>query len=233
MVVVTALDDLLARARADPAVLGVVLTGSRARGMGTVHSDVDVHVVVRQRGGPWSRTLRTPGMDRIVCTPDELGDTSDLWQRYAFRGAQVLLDRLGGGITELVHRQAVPTAAEATAWAREGLDGYINFIYRAAKSRRDGHDSAAALDTRESVGWLLTAVFALYGRLRPYNKYLRWELQTYPLDPPWTASALPQRLLRDPAGLFPDVERLARRRGLGDVIDAWGDDLILLGAPVQ
>ncbi|MFC6015750.1 hypothetical protein ACFP2T_06055 [Plantactinospora solaniradicis] len=33
---------------------------------------------------------------------------------------------------------------------------------------------------------------------------------------------------RSPAGLFGDVEALARTRGLGPVVDAWGADLDLL-----
>ncbi|MFI7427370.1 nucleotidyltransferase domain-containing protein [Micromonospora sp. NPDC049836] len=221
-------EDRVARAEADPAVVGLVLTGSQARGMATRHSDFDVHVVVHERGGQWGRTRRTAELDEIVCTVDELADTSDIWQRYAYRGARVLLDRLDGGVARLVDRQATPTEAEATAWAREGLDGYLNLAYRSAKSRRDGNDIAAALDERESVSWLLTTVFALHGRLRPYNKYLGWELETHPLGEPWSASSLPARVLRDPIGLFPEVERLARQRGLGDVVDAWGDDLTLL-----
>jgi hypothetical protein len=40
-------------------------------------------------------------------------------------------------------------------------------------------------------------------------------------------ATLPERLLQDPAGLFPDAERLARDRGHDDVLDAWGDDLHL------
>lgn len=221
-------DDLVARTEADSAVVGLVLTGSQARGMATPYSDFDAYVVVRERGAQWSRTRRTAELDEVVCTVDELADTSDIWQRYAYRGAQVLLDRLDGGVAELVNRQATPTEAEAMAWAREGLDGYINFAYRSAKSRRDGNDIAAELDEKESMSWLLTTVFALHGRLRPYNKYLRWELETHPLAEPWTARSFPTRVLRDPIGLFPDVERLARQRGLGDVVDAWGDDLTLL-----
>ncbi|OKI68926.1 nucleotidyltransferase domain-containing protein [Micromonospora sp. CB01531] len=227
-----AFEDLLARVKADPAVVGLVLTGSQARGMATVHSDHDVHVVVGSRDERWHTTRRIAELDEIVCTLDELADTSDLWQRYAFRGARVLLDRLGGDVAALVERQAVPTEVEATAWARDALDGYVNLAYRAAKSRRDGNTLAATLDERDSVPWLLTTVFALHGRLRPYNKYLRWELETYPLPAPWMAAAFPARALRDPVGMFPDVARPARERGHGDVLDAWGDGLTLLNVGV-
>ncbi|MFC0507241.1 nucleotidyltransferase domain-containing protein [Micromonospora costi] len=227
----TDVNDLVARAYGDPAVVGMVLTGSRARGLATRYSDIDLCVVVSERRESWWQGRRTAEVDAFVCTVDELADTSDIWQRYAFRGAQVLVDKLDGVIAQLVQRQAVPTQAEANTWAREGLDGYVNLLYRAAKSRRDGDLAAAALDIAESVSWLLTTIFALHGRLRPYNKYLRWELTTCPMGEPWSADTLPERLLHDPAGLFPDIERLARERGLADVLDAWGDDLHLLRQP--
>ena len=221
----TPFDDLVARATVDSRVRGLVLTGSHARGLATAHSDHDVVIVV-DREGDWPYR-RTPELDEIPYTVPGLADTSLLWQRYAFRGARVLLDRLDGRVAELVARQAAPTEQEATRWAREGLDGYVNFLYRAAKSRRDGEPLAARLDEMESISWLLTAVFAMHGRLRPYNKYLRWELETFPLPAPWDPT-LPGRLAADPAGLFADVCALARRCGHGDVLDEWGDDLTLI-----
>src|SRR5689334_7238163 len=48
-------DDLLARAMADDVVLGLVLTGSQARGMATSSSDHDVYVIVERRGGVWDQ----------------------------------------------------------------------------------------------------------------------------------------------------------------------------------
>jgi predicted nucleotidyltransferase len=217
--------DVVSRATADPAVRGLVLTGSYARGLATVHSDHDLIIVVDNKDD-WQAS-RTATLDEIVYTVDGLADTSVHWQRYAFRGAQVLLDRLDGGIAERVARQATPTAAEATRWARENLDGYVNQLYRAAKSRRDGAELAARLDEMESVGWLFATVFTLHGRLRPYNKYLGWELENFPLPAPWDRT-WPARVAADPAGQFPDVAALARRCGHGDVLDSWGDDLALL-----
>lgn len=48
-----------------------------------------------------------------MCTLEALADTSVRRQRYAYRGAKVLLDRLDGGIVELVDRQATPSREEA------------------------------------------------------------------------------------------------------------------------
>src|SRR3954470_13774146 len=116
------LERLLARADADPAVRGVILTGSRARGLATAWSDYDVVVVVAEQAVPSRHATRTAELDEVVCTLDALADTSVHWQRYAYRGARVLLDRLGGGIAKLVDRQATLSGEEARQGAPPGLD---------------------------------------------------------------------------------------------------------------
>ena len=219
------LDDLLTRATADLGVIGVILTGSHARGLATEHSDVDVIVVVSAPTDAWQRD-RSPELDLGALTAEQLSDTSMRWPRYGFRGAQVLLDR--GGVAALVDRQAVPTAEEARSWARESLDGYVNQLYRAVKSRRDGHPEAALMDERESVPWLLETVFALHGRIRPYNKYLEWELATHPLPDPWNEALAPAYVADHPVELFPAVAELAVAHGHGDVLDEWGADIDLI-----
>ena len=69
------------------------------------------------------------------------------------------------------------------------LDGWVNFAYRALKNDRDGRALEARLDAAESVPWLLDVVFAIAGRVRPYNKYLPWELRTHPVEG-WPADEL-------------------------------------------
>ena|SRR5947209_4643627 len=158
---------------------------------------------------------------------EDLADTSNRWQRYSYRDAKVLVDRLDGHIAELVCAQATLTPAESDALVREQLDGYINFVYRAMKNRRDGRPDLAQLEEIEAAPWFLWTLFALYGRIRPYNKYLRWELDTHPLPSPWTADYLIKALTAQPSTLFPELERVAREKGFGDVLDEW-DDLDLL-----
>jgi Nucleotidyltransferase domain len=198
--------DLLRRCETDPDVVGVVLSGSQARDMATEHSDFDVYVVLREDNGRWS-TSRTPELDTMVFSVEDLADTSNRWQRYSYRGARVLMDRLGGRIADLVRAQATLTPAESDALVREQLDGYINFIYRAAKNRRDGRGDLAKLDEIEAAPWFLWTLFALYGRIRPYNKFLRWELDNYALPAPWTADYLIRVLTERPSALFPELER--------------------------
>ncbi|GAA1652127.1 hypothetical protein ACFQY4_27500 [Catellatospora bangladeshensis] len=224
----TPYEDLLARAQADPGVLGIVLTGSQARdGMATDHSDADVIVVVAEYGGAWTATTHSPELDTIPTSLADLADTSDRWRRYAYRGARVLLDRLDGRVGELVRAQATLSPAERDAWTREELDGYVNFVYRAAKNRRDGRPELARLEEIEAAPWFLWTLFSLYGRVRPYNKYLRWELETFPLPAPWTADHLIPALADRPSALFAELETAVRAAGFGDVLDGWGPELEL------
>jgi hypothetical protein len=185
-----------------------------------------VIVVVRERGRQWTETTRTVELDTIVMTVAELSDVSDRYVRYVFRGAQILLDRLDGRIAALVAQQATPTQAEAAEWTRADLDGYLNFLYRAAKNHRAGQHDLARLEEIESVPWFLSTLFALHGRVRPFNKYLRWELEAFPLPAPWTADHIVPALIDRPAALFPALEKAVRAKGFGDVVDAWDMELI-------
>jgi hypothetical protein len=114
---------------------------------------------------------------------------------------------------------------------------YLNSLYRSVKSHRDGRPLEAHLDGAESLPPLLSAIFALNRRVRPYNKYLRWELEHHPLqEPEWRAQRLLGLLertlttghLQAQRVLFHDIERIARARGLDAVFDEWGDDLDLI-----
>jgi hypothetical protein len=229
----TPFEDLVARATADPHVVGLILTGSWARGMANEYSDRDVLVVLESFTDAWPEpVVRTPELDTIPYLLEWLSRPADRWARWQFRGAQVLLDRTdGAALAELCAAQATLTAEETRDWSRDYLDGYINMIYRAAKNRRDGRLTLARLELMECVSWFLATLFALHGRVRPYNKYLRWELATHPLGEPWDAETLPERLADDPASLWPDLERLARERGHGDVIDAWDQHELALLRP--
>lgn len=229
--------------RDDPDVVGVVLSGSAARGMATERSDVDVYVVLRDGASPRS-TSKSPEVDEIPVPLAELEEvppfgTEDWWYRWSFAWAQVLRDDAGGRVADAVRRQATLTPDEQRAVLvdHDRLDGWVNFGYRALKSERDGRALESRLDAAESVAWLLDVVFAVCGRVRPYNKYLPWELRTHPLAvPEWSADRLLPLVTRlldgDPSAVrdaFPVVDREVRALdpALGEIIDGWGAELAL------
>jgi hypothetical protein len=156
-------------------------------------------------------------LDGLRANPSEHG-------RYAAAHAQVVLDKTGGELTRVVAEQESLPSGSRDAVVRDALDGYINQTYR---SLRYG----TRLDAVEAIPYALRTIFALENRVRPYNKYLEWELRHHRLEY-WDADELLPLLDRvltaEPEAqreLFNRVEPLARRAGFGDVVDGWEPDL--------
>jgi hypothetical protein len=236
-------DELVEAARHDDNVVGLVLTGSRGSGFSvTDASDWDIRLVVRDEARDEYRArLGTPhgsAVEVVVLTLDALAAVGVLgsptaWDRPSYVHAQVVVDtegRVGAVVDSL--RALAPEAARALA--AEALDNYVNSYHRSAKSYRLGHEIEAHLDAAESIPRLLDTLFALNGRVRPFNKLLRYDLEQRPLDGDvWATGSLLQRLekivatgdVAEQQRLFRDVEELARAHGLGDVIDGWEPDV--------
>ncbi|MCX5329206.1 hypothetical protein [Streptomyces sp. NBC_00140] len=233
-------DSFVKLALADPAVVGLVLKGSRAHdGMVTEHSDHDLYVVLADAATTdltRFQGYRTAGLDLVVIPLTEFR-TAGMpgFERYALARAQVVLDRLDGGIAGILADKALLDADEAYRDAGGWLDAYANSLYRSLKNARDGHGLAARFDAADSVRFLLELLFALDRRPRPYNKYLEWELARRPL-PGWDTGLLLDAVDRVARTgdvtlqrcLFARVESAARQAGHGAVLDAWGADLDLL-----
>ena len=233
-----AYDAFVELAAADPAVVGLVLKGSRAHeGMTTEHSDHDLYVVLAEDvTTPLTRFAehRTPELDLVIVSLDEFRCTEG-FERYALAHARIVLDRLDGGIAHILAGKAQLDAVEAFREAGGWLDAYANSLYRSVKNDRDGHALAARLDAADSIRALLELLFTLDRRPRPYNKYLEWELARFPL-PGWDTGMLLDAADRisgtgdvsTQRRLFAQVEAAARRAGHGAVLDAWGEDLDLM-----
>jgi len=236
---------VIAWARADARVLGVVLIGSRAtESMKTVLSDYDFIVIVDtdQSIEDIPASYRFEDCDCIVISLAAFGRYAmpqhpESWNRYAFVHARVLHDSADGRVAELVASKARLSEQEAKNLSRGALNAYINSCYRSLKNARDGLVLESRLDAAESIPHLLTSIFALEGRLRPYNKYLLWELKHRPsLQPEWQTHSLLPRLeailtsgdLAVQRSLFGDVERVAYTKGCGEVFSAWGARLNLM-----
>jgi Nucleotidyltransferase domain len=218
------LDGLLEQARDDENVLGVVVHGSRGRGL-HVHeaSDWDVIVVVRELGGRYD-SERGGKLEAL-----EVRSLADLpqWMLPAVIWTTPNLDKTG----ELAAQLAEVTKVDP-ATAAEPLDGYVNSYYRSAKNVRAGLELAALLDAQESIPYYLDFVFAVHGRVRPYNKWLEWELREHPLPVRVDLDRL-ERIARtgdlaEQQALFHETETLARVRGHGATIDGWEPDVAWL-----
>jgi predicted nucleotidyltransferase len=225
--------------------LGMLLSGSAGRGYATEHSDLDVVVVLSDEAALGRSSSHSLEVDEAVDSWSELTTvpafgTEHWYYRWTYAWAPVLLDRTGGDLARAAHRQATlpPEESDAVLLDHDRLDGWVNFAYRALKNDRDRRPLEARLDAAESVPWLLDVVFATAGRVRPYNKYLPWELRHHPLDE-WPGDLLLELVGRTLSGdatavreTFPLVRAACAsydaRRGhtrTSDMVAGWGDEL--------
>lgn len=223
-------DDLLEVAQTRPEILGLYVFGSRGRNfMVDEKSDWDVCVVLASREAAERFDREFPYVHGALveiasATLDELGNEPSEHARYAAAHAEVVLDKTDGELTRLVVEQESLPSGSRDRIVREALDAYVNQTYR---SLRYG----TRLDAVEAIPNALRVIFALENRVRPYNKYLEWELRHHPLED-WNAADLLPLLDRVLAGepqaqhdLFNLIEARANREGFADVFDAWQPDL--------
>lgn len=238
-----AFSALRARAEADPSVLGLWLGGSRGKGRATDASDHDCGLVVADEAlDAWRghcAALAAHGVDAMVFGHAGFAAYAawggpQAWDRYSFVGVKALIDRTGD-IQALIDDKARIPPAAVEAFVAAALDHFVNQVYRALKCRRDGDGLASRLEAAQAPQPFLEVLFALDGgRLRPYPKYLAWELARRPLAAsPWSDAQL-RDLLAETLGETPvaalqamlvGVEHLARAHGHGAVLDAWGEAL--------
>ena len=223
-------EDLLEVAQSREEIRGLYLFGSRGRSfMVDERSDWDVCVVLAGREAREAFDREFPSLhgarvEIASATLDEIRGARSEHGRYAAAHAQVVLDKTGGELTRVVAEQESLPSGSRDAIVREALDAYINQTYRSLRY-------ATRLDAVEAIPHALRTIFALGGRVRPYNKYLEWELRQHPLEG-WTADELLPLLDRVLTGereaqheLFRLVETPARREGFGEVIDGWEPDV--------
>jgi hypothetical protein len=239
--------EFVEAARSDDRVVGLVLTGSRGRALFVrPDSDWDVRLVVRDDDlAACEERFDTPRGSEVevavfsVSGFEQAGSrgSPNEWDRYSYAHAEVVLDKLDGGIAKLVAEKSVLPAKAASELAASALDAYVNACYRSLRNHRSGLATEAHLDAAESISPFLTTLFAMHERVRPFNKFLRWELEAFPLgDARWNAESLLPRLeaivatgaVEEQQSLFRDAERFAHERRLGHVVDGWEPDLAFL-----
>jgi predicted nucleotidyltransferase len=238
--------ELLAYAREHDDVLGLYVFGSRASDdrLRDEHSDYDVGVVLEPGAqetfdARWPYVHGSP-VEIATATLEELRahaeyGTPSEWARPMYARVDLLVDKTGEVAALLEAKGRVPEDVRP-GLVRRSLGAYVNATYRSLRYRMVGAGDGARLDAAESVPPLLSAIFALEGRVRPFNKHLESELAREPLRPPvWRAGRLLPRLSavidgddEEQHGLFREVHQVADEAGFGDVIAEWEPDVAWL-----
>ncbi|MHA1985131.1 MAG: nucleotidyltransferase domain-containing protein [Promethearchaeota archaeon] len=235
-------ENIYAEAQKDQNIIGFFLGGSRGRGFQTKYSDYDTYIIVEDKVVQEYKEkypkLKYKGVDLLVFSYSEFKKyaswrSPNVWDRYSFSHLKALIDK-NGKIQELIDEKGKIPEKNLSLFIVNSLDAYINYIYRSLKCIRDGDIEAARLEAAFSIPAFLNVIFAIHnGRLRPYYKYLKWELKSFPLTKfAMSAEEIINNLMRilDNADykaqqkFLRTTEDILRKEGFGDVFDSWADD---------
>ncbi|HET6583805.1 MAG TPA: hypothetical protein VFG69_10160, partial [Nannocystaceae bacterium] len=153
-----------------------------------------------------------------------------LWIRRSYMRLAPVVDKTGGELARVIDEiWRVPPAMLGT-YVHAQLDGYVNAVYRSVKALRAGDALAHRLDAAASIEPMLAAAFAMHDRrLAPLAKYLRGELEHFPLTGLGRSAdeiladvlaILDRGDLDAQQRLLGELEALARRSGHGAALDA-------------
>ena len=218
--------------------------GSRGRGLATDDSsDYDVAVILRDSSSLAAFDERWPHrrgdvVEVVTATIDDLREHASIggereWARYQYAHLEPVVDKTNGEIQRILDaKEGIPDHLRDRV-VRPALGAYINSTHRSLRNSSVGLTRSARLDAAESIATLLVVIFGLEGRVRPFNKYLEWELEHHPLsNAAWAHDRLVPLLDAVLAGdiqaqheLFKSVESAARDAGYGDEIDSWNPDV--------
>lgn len=172
-------------------VLGFVMTGSRGKGFENQWSDYDFALFVTDAAFPKYEILyreRPFGAHLYLFTLDTFAAhaawNSDMqWQRYTWAHCRVDFDRSHGAIQQLLDEKSRIPTEQIDEYIRFSLHWFVNQVYHSIKSLRVGNLTAYRLEAAECIRPFLQAMFGTHDRrIVPYYNYLRWELETYPLE---------------------------------------------------
>ena len=220
--------------------LGLFLGGSRGKSKDflTKYSDMDVYVILsdsapeelKQKIESYKSEyfeMRAYGFDEFK-NYAAWGSEKE-WDRYNFSHNTAVIDKTDEIQKIMDEKGTLPKQVQKKV-AAEALDSYINQVYRSAKYFRDGNKVSAYLDASESLPYLMTTLYSLEGRLKPYNKYFEWELKNYPLKfLPWSVEEFIADYLDilktgnsdTQAKVFKGIKKLFIDHGFNETIDGW------------
>ena len=223
-------------------ILGLFLGGSRGKSNEflTKDSDMDVYVIVSDIASDKLKeklnAYRTSWFEiRVLIMSEfikyaEFGSEKD-WDRYNFSHNKAIVDKTGE-IQKLMDEKGTLPESVREEVIKKSIDSYLNQVYRSAKYWRDGKKLSAYIDATESLPFLMTALYALENRLKPYNKYFEWELRNYPLRLlPWEVDEfisdykhiLETGDIKTQEKFFKEIKKIFADQGFGNIFSEWKD----------
>lgn len=182
-----AYETFLEKAKNDERIIGIILAGSRGKGVSSVNSDYDVILVTTDNDFE-NVKLDYPKTEYIDSLPHPISEfrerakigTRTQYDKYTFTHNTAIIDKTGE-IQDLINDKGTLTSDEAEKITSDALGGYFNSLHRSFKCLRNNNLFAAHLHAIDTIPRLITFIFAIEGRVRPFNDLLEWELENHPL----------------------------------------------------
>ncbi|MBU2524089.1 hypothetical protein KKG71_02760 [Patescibacteria group bacterium] len=230
--------ELLETAKTDPNIIGFFLGGSRGKGFENELSDYDPLMIVNDEMiDAYKKKYEDMKFEDIDLSVISLSNfktyaewgSSEEWDRYDFSHVQVQVDK-NGEIQKIVNEKGVIPDDKRDNFVRWSIDSYINHVFRSVKCIRNKNKTGARLAAYESIPNFLNVIFALEGRIKPFNDYLEKELEQFPLKKlPIKRVDLLEKILAiinsadlsTQQNLLKMVEDVSRKEGFGQTFDDW------------
>ena len=231
-----AYESYLQKANTDNRIIGIILVGGRGKGAFSENSDYDVILVTTDEGfeGVKKDYPKTEFIDSLPHAISEFREHAKTgmrtqYDKYTFTHNTAILDKTGE-IQKLVDEKGTLEPDKVQKIAHDALGGYLNSLHRSLKNLRDGNVLAGHLDATETIPRILTFIFAIEKRVRPFNKFLVWELENHPLTKlPINSSDFIEKIkviaqnadFDTQKELLEIMRKLAMENGYTDEIDDW------------
>lgn len=233
--------EFLEKAKEDCNILGVLLLGSRGKGFFKEHSDYDFQVIVREEvlDEYEEKIGELDNLECFDCSVFTLESFKDyaawgsecMWDRYTYSNIKPIVDKTKGKLEKIILKKGNIPEKYLKDFIAGTLDAYINAVYRSMKGLRDANVIAFRLEAVDSINYLLQVLFAIHdGRLRPFNKYLKMELETYPLTKlKWSSVEFLEMVMKIietgdykiQQKMMKEVHKIMKKEGYGNVFDSW------------
>jgi len=232
-------EQILKEAKENDDIVGFILVGSRGKGFENEHSDYDAVLISSDEGATvLSKKYGKKKFDNLDLSIRSLSDfktfagweSPESWDRYNYAHVKILVDKTNGELEKIVQEKGQIPSDKLSKFIDWWIDGYVNGVYRSVKCIRNNNLFGAHLEVVNSMLDLLTLVFAMNGRHRPFLGYVQKELEQYPLEHlPWKAEEFVKKIkivletadLETQQELLSGIEKMSRETGHGHMFDGW------------
>lgn len=232
-------EKIIKEAEENDQILGLILVGSRGKEFENEYSDYDLVVIIKDGAAiDVSKKYTDNKIDNIDVKLYSLSDfkkyaawdSPESWDRYNYEHVKILDDKTNGKLMEIIKEKGYIPEDKREKLINWWLDAYINGVYRSIKCIRNNNLVGAHLEAVNSILDLLTLVFAINGRHRPFLGYVQKELEKYPLESlPWEPLDFVKKIknvletanLKTQQELLIGIEKMSLKIGYGKVFDSW------------